>query len=106
LSAGSALVSLWTFRPLVALRTLLALRPAIVFDPLAVDVELAVAANDETVACQLVVRHFQRRAVPPQSASDRNLTPVHIESTAASGRQAVARQIGRIHLNGIATAQL
>ena len=89
-----ALVSLISLGSLIALRALLALRTAVVFDPLAVDVELAIAADGQSVAGQLIVGHFQRRAVPPQTAPDGSLAPIDIQSAAAPRRQAIAREFG------------
>jgi len=84
---------------------LLALRTAVVSDPLAVDVQLAIASDGQAVSSQLVVGHFQRRPVPPQTASDGSLAPINIEGAAAPCRQAIAREVGWIHLNRVAAAE-
>jgi hypothetical protein len=62
-------------------------------------------ADDEAAPRQLVVCHFQGRAVPPQAATDGSLAPIDIESAAASGRQAIAREISRVQFDRIAAAE-
>jgi hypothetical protein len=84
---------------------LLALRTAVVFDPLAVDVELTIAADGQPIARQFIVGHFQRRAVPPQTAPDGSLAPIDIEGATAPSRQPIACEVGRIHFDRVATAE-